>query len=188
MKIAHKNGSGNNSYRNYRWTNYPCPGVKGPTFWQVVHLVMIPAGTTHQSPLHLADQDGGGGGIGKVVTALTEEGICCSDGNSLKPLANRPWPPVSPSVSLFTSPSPNLCRWTICRSELRHAASLSPHTFQGRFWPPQTSWSCFFAKSTQRMSNQSSCTQHDEQIPALLLRRYASHVDSCILNFTSAYA
>ena len=71
--------------------DYP-PGVRGPHRWQEAHWVLIPAGTSHQSPLHFADQLGGGGGVGKELSARVVVGICCSDKKLLKPPAYRPCP------------------------------------------------------------------------------------------------
>ena len=49
-------------------------GVKGPHCKQEEELVIIPAGTTHQSPFHLARQLGGGKGVGKALSARIQGG------------------------------------------------------------------------------------------------------------------
>ena len=90
------------------WTttkDYP-PGVRGPHRWQEAHWVLIPAGTSHQSPLHFADQLGGGGGVGKELSARVVVGICCSDEKFMKPLACRPCPsPKLPEMSTLLPPN-----------------------------------------------------------------------------------
>ena len=85
-------------------------GVKGPHCRQDVQCVMIPAGTTHQSPFHPLRQLEGGKGVGKTLSARIEGWICRSDEKCFKPLADR-FPDLLPPVPHLSSSPPSCWSW-----------------------------------------------------------------------------
>ena len=85
-------------------------GVKGPHWEQEEELVIIPAGTTHQSPFHLARQLGGGKGVGKALSARIQGDICRRDEKCVKPLADR-FPASIPLVPHCSPSSQHSWSW-----------------------------------------------------------------------------
>ena len=100
-------GSATCKYQHLHWYKRAwlmlIAGVKGPHCKQEEELVIIPAGTSHQSPFHLARQLGGGKGVGKALSARIQGGICRSDEKCVKPLADR----IPASIPLVPHCSPS---------------------------------------------------------------------------------